>query len=284
MAALALIAAGVAVVLAALWWRTDRRLQEQLRTLVRERDEAIAERDTAMLAGERMRRAVDSLGLGVLVFDGRGSVVYRNDAASLYTSGRRTEAMATATHRRADSRRARGCFGPAHDRAVRTAAALDRPLGVAARRRRSVDRRGRAHRRRVRTSAAGSRPPRLRGQHQPRAQDAGGRAQPARRDAARRGRCRCRGPAGRAHPRRSAAGRPHDRRPARTVAHRDRRDVRARSRPRRRRRRRGGATHPSGCRAARHRARGARRQPRRRRPSAIAASSCRRCSTCSTTR
>ncbi|HEX2381714.1 MAG TPA: ATP-binding protein [Acidimicrobiales bacterium] len=97
MAALALIAAGIAVVLAAVLLSRDARRREQIRTLTRERDDAVAERDAAMLAGERMRRAVDSLGLGVLVFDGQGAVVYRNTAASLYTSGRRTEAMATAS-------------------------------------------------------------------------------------------------------------------------------------------------------------------------------------------
>ena len=97
MAALALIAAAVAVVLVVVLWRMDRRLQEQVRAAARERSDAIAERDAATLVGERMRRAVDSLGLGVLVFDGRGSIVYQNNAASQYTSGRRTEAMATAT-------------------------------------------------------------------------------------------------------------------------------------------------------------------------------------------
>jgi two-component system sensor histidine kinase SenX3 len=97
MATLALVVAGAAAVLAVLWWRTRRRLEAQLRIVVRERDEAIAQRDMAILASERMRRVADSLGLGVLVFDGRGSVVYENDAASLYTSGRRTEAMATQT-------------------------------------------------------------------------------------------------------------------------------------------------------------------------------------------
>ncbi len=96
MAALALVAAGVAVVLAVVLWRRDRHLQQQIRGTVRQRDDAIADRDVATLAGERMRRAVDSLDLGVLVFDGRGSVVYRNDVASQYTSGRRTEAMAIA--------------------------------------------------------------------------------------------------------------------------------------------------------------------------------------------
>jgi two-component system, OmpR family, sensor histidine kinase SenX3 len=96
MAALALVAAGVAVVLAVVLWRRDRQLQQQVRATVRQRDDAIADRDVATLAGERMRRAVDSLDLGVLVFDGQGSVVYRNDVASQYTSGRRTEAMAIA--------------------------------------------------------------------------------------------------------------------------------------------------------------------------------------------
>jgi two-component system sensor histidine kinase SenX3 len=97
MTVVALLAAGAAVVLAALWWRTRRRLQTQLRTADRRRDEVIAQRDAAMLASERMRRAVDALDLGILVFDGRGAVVYQNDAAGLYTSGRRTEALATAT-------------------------------------------------------------------------------------------------------------------------------------------------------------------------------------------
>jgi two-component system sensor histidine kinase SenX3 len=97
MAALALLSAGAAVVLALLWWRTQRRFREQRHTLVHERDDAIAQRDAAGLAGERMRRAVASLDLGVLVFDGHGSIVYQNDAAGLYTSGRRTEALATAT-------------------------------------------------------------------------------------------------------------------------------------------------------------------------------------------
>src|SRR5262245_33950716 len=98
MAALAFVAAGVAIVLAVVFWRRRyRQVQVQVQATVRQRDEAIADRDAATLAGERMRRAVDSLDLGVLVFDGRGSVVYRNDAASEYTTGRRTEAMAIAT-------------------------------------------------------------------------------------------------------------------------------------------------------------------------------------------
>jgi two-component system sensor histidine kinase SenX3 len=97
MAALAFIAGGIAVVLAALLWWTLRRHHDEMRALVRERDEAVAERDEAALAGERMRRAVDSLALGVLLFEGRGGVVYSNSAASLYTSGRRTEALVTAT-------------------------------------------------------------------------------------------------------------------------------------------------------------------------------------------
>src|SRR5262245_10236682 len=96
MAALAFIVAGAAVIFAVVLLLRDRRRQQQIATLVRARDNAIAERDAAMLAGERMRRAVDSLGLGVLVFDGQGSVVYRNDTAGAYTSGRRTEAMAAA--------------------------------------------------------------------------------------------------------------------------------------------------------------------------------------------
>jgi len=96
MAALAFIVAGAAVIFAVVLLLRDRRRQQQISTLVRARDNAIAERDAAMLAGERMRRAVDSLGLGVLVFDGQGSVVYRNDTAGTYTSGRRTEAMAAA--------------------------------------------------------------------------------------------------------------------------------------------------------------------------------------------
>ena len=97
MAALAFIVAGAAVIFAAVvLLLRDRRRQQQISTLVRARDDAITERDAAMLAGERMRRAVDSLGLGVLVFDGQGSVVYRNDTAGTYTSGRRTEAMAAA--------------------------------------------------------------------------------------------------------------------------------------------------------------------------------------------
>jgi len=96
MAALAFILAGGAVILAVVLLLRERRSRQEIPTLVRERDNALAERDAAMLAGERMRRAVDSLGLGVLVFDGQGSVVYRNDTAGTYTSGRRTEAMAAA--------------------------------------------------------------------------------------------------------------------------------------------------------------------------------------------
>jgi two-component system sensor histidine kinase SenX3 len=96
MAALAIIAGGIAVVLAALLWWTRRRHEEQVRALTRELDETRVERDAAALAEERMRRAVDSLPLGVLMYDGRGSVAYSNSAAALYTSGRRTEAMVTA--------------------------------------------------------------------------------------------------------------------------------------------------------------------------------------------
>jgi two-component system sensor histidine kinase SenX3 len=97
MAALAFIGVGIAVVLAVLLWSARRRHEREATELTRARDEAIAERDEAVLVGERMRRAVDSLALGVLLFDGRGSAVYSNSAASLYTSGRRMEALVTAT-------------------------------------------------------------------------------------------------------------------------------------------------------------------------------------------
>src|SRR3954469_17256297 len=95
MAALAFVAAAIAVVLAVLLWRSRRRHADEIKSVVRERDDAIQRREDAALAGERMRRAVDALPLGVLMYDDRGSVVYRNRAASLYTTGRRTEAMVT---------------------------------------------------------------------------------------------------------------------------------------------------------------------------------------------
>jgi len=94
MTALAFVVAGAAVVFAVVLLVRDRRRRDEILTIARARDNATAARDAATLAGERMRRAVDSLGLGVLVFDGQGSVVYRNDTAGTYTSGRRTEAMA----------------------------------------------------------------------------------------------------------------------------------------------------------------------------------------------
>src|SRR3954451_20520547 len=96
MAALALVAGGVAVVLAVLLWWSRRRHAEKLKSVTRERDDAIRDREDVALAGERMRRALDALPLGVLMFDDRGSVVYRNRAAGVYTSGPRTEAMVTA--------------------------------------------------------------------------------------------------------------------------------------------------------------------------------------------
>ena len=97
MGALALIGGALAVIFAALLWQTRRRHQDEFRALTREHDDTIAAHDEAALAGERMRRAVDSLALGVLLFDGRGVIVYSNSAASLYTSGRRTEALVTAS-------------------------------------------------------------------------------------------------------------------------------------------------------------------------------------------
>jgi two-component system sensor histidine kinase SenX3 len=97
MAALALISGAIAIVLGVALVFSRRRDAEELRTTTLQRDHAIQARDNAMLAGERMRRAVDALPLGVLTYDGTGEVVYSNSAAARYTSGRRTEAMVTAT-------------------------------------------------------------------------------------------------------------------------------------------------------------------------------------------
>ncbi len=97
MAALAFIGGAIAIVLSVLLVSTRRRLGEELRAVTRARDDAIEARDGATLAGERMRRAVDALPLGVLTYDGRGEVVYRNTASARYTSGRRTEAVVTST-------------------------------------------------------------------------------------------------------------------------------------------------------------------------------------------
>src|SRR6516164_6292632 len=97
MAALALIGVAIVIVLAVALVSSRRRHADDLRSVSRARDDALEARDDATLAGERMRLAVDALPLGVLTYDGKGAVVYRNTAAARYTSGRRTEAMVTAT-------------------------------------------------------------------------------------------------------------------------------------------------------------------------------------------
>jgi two-component system sensor histidine kinase SenX3 len=133
MAALAIIAVGIAIVLAALLWWTRRRHEAEARALVRERDAAIAARDEASLADERMRRAVDAMPLGVLMCDDRGEVVYRNRAAGMYTTGRRTEAIVTATIEEllgsalegASTRRTLEQFGPPQRTLVLSAWPLD---------------------------------------------------------------------------------------------------------------------------------------------------------------
>ncbi|HEY2812569.1 MAG TPA: ATP-binding protein [Acidimicrobiales bacterium] len=97
MAAFVLVAGGLVVVLAVLLWSTSRKHANEMAALKRERDVAVAGRDAAALGVERMRRAVDALPLGVLMCDDAGEVVYRNRAAGLYTTGRRTEAIVNAT-------------------------------------------------------------------------------------------------------------------------------------------------------------------------------------------
>src|SRR5436190_3366019 len=97
MTAFAFVAGGMVIVLAALLLWGRRRHAERISTLERERDNAISATAAASRAGERMRRAVDALPLGVLMYDSTGAVVYGNRAAAHYTSGRRTEAMVTAT-------------------------------------------------------------------------------------------------------------------------------------------------------------------------------------------
>ena len=84
-------------------------------------------------------------------------------------------------------------------------------------------------RRHLRAAPARGHPPRLRRQHQPRAEDAGGRHGPAGRDAAGRGRPPGRQPAGRADRERGVPARPHHRGPARAQPHRGRGDRRPRA-------------------------------------------------------
>ena len=149
--------------------------------------EAVAESSADAI---RLRRALDTLPQGVIVCDENGEVVFRNARAVGLMGGRHGDALAAAGRRRPARRCLEAGLGPAHARPLRPAAPHVGGAHPAHRRRPAHARRDRRHRRRVRAAAAGGDPARLRGQRQPRAEDADGGARAAGGDA--RGRDRTR--------------------------------------------------------------------------------------------
>ena len=129
-------------------------------------------------------RALEAIPQGVVICDESGEVVFRNRR-----SPRRSPPPATA--RRSSAPPSTSCSAdaldglrrPAHPRPVRSAPADAGAHQLPARRRPPHRRRRRGHRRHHRAPPARGGAPRLRRQHQPRAQDPGRRARPAGRDA-----------------------------------------------------------------------------------------------------
>ncbi len=177
----------------------------------------------------RLRRSLDTLTQGVVLCDENGTVIYRNGRANALMVSRHGDALAAqavtelledAWHEGA-AERTLDLYGPPR-RTLQVPRQPDRRRPAAAGRHRA----DRGH---LQVPAARGDQARLRGQRQPRAQDADGRAGSAGRDPGVRARSRRRPPPGRAHPQRGLPGQPHHRRSAGPVAHRVRRGPTARA-------------------------------------------------------
>ena len=149
---------------------------------------ALRETETATVQHDRFRAVLDELRQAVLVLDADGVEVFRNPAAERYRAARHSDAVVAGALDSLISRALLGeacerelqLFGP--PRAVVRLSAM--PIGDAERTFGS----GRARRRRLRGAPHRERAPRLRGQREPRAQDADRRTGGAGRDPRRGGR------------------------------------------------------------------------------------------------